>query len=110
MPMRMPIGPSKYFDGVYVEFGRYSNGEIAILLFDEDSLPSIKATVALENAPSAVARNGVWLKRLDRERGHPRHTGERRHLYFDRRDVPNGVRRGAVRFIVFRGPGRNRRN
>jgi len=72
MAQQLKVGPAKFMGGGYVEFTRYPyNGETAIRIFAEDGEPEATATVAIENAPTAHTRNGVWLKGWSENEGVP---------------------------------------
>lgn len=72
MTQKLKVGPAKYTGGGYVEFTVYPfNYEIAIRIYSEDGEPEATATVALEDAPNARSRNGVWLKGWSENEGLP---------------------------------------
>ena len=72
MPKSLKVGPSKWSPGGFISFARYSNGEIAIRVLNErDRQPEAMATVALEGAPAAATRKGVWLKGWTENEGIP---------------------------------------
>lgn len=72
MAQQLRVGPAKFSGSGYVEFSRYPfNGEIAIRIFADDGNPEATATVALEHAPNARSRNGVWLKGWSENEGIP---------------------------------------
>lgn len=69
---QLKVGPAKFSRAGYVKFTRYPfNGETAIRIFSEDGEPEATATVALEHAPNASGRNGVWLKGWSENEGIP---------------------------------------
>lgn len=68
----LKVGPAKFMRGGYLAFSHYPfNGEIAIRIYSEDGEPEATATVALEHAPDARERNGVWLKGWSENDGVP---------------------------------------
>jgi len=72
MVEKLKVGPAKFMGAGYVEFSKYPyNGETAIRVFSEDGEPEATATVALESAPPARSRNGVWLKGWSENEGVP---------------------------------------
>lgn len=71
MAQALQVGPTKYSTGGFLRFARYGNGEIAIRIVNEDEEPEAMVTVALENAPDAVTRKGVWLKGWSENEGFP---------------------------------------
>lgn len=72
MRNKLKVGPAKYMGGGYVEFSTYPfNREIAIRIYAEDGQPEATATVALQDAPNARSRNGVWLKGWSENEGVP---------------------------------------
>lgn len=68
----LKVGPAKFMPGGYLEFAVYPfNNEIAIRIYNEDGNPEATATVALQDAPNARSRNGVWLKGWSENEGIP---------------------------------------
>lgn len=71
---KLTVGPAKFTPGGVVQFSRYPfKGEIAIRIMNaDDGQPEATATVALEFAPNAYRRNGVWLKGWSENEGLPK--------------------------------------
>lgn len=69
---KLKVGPAKWTPGGLIEFARYRDGEIVILVINPvDGEREAKATASLEGAPSAAIRNGVWLKGWSENEGLP---------------------------------------